>query len=75
MVGPGETVRWNQMQIAGALGLDDGWEGRLACEVLSSAEITVQVLTRAAGVLVNNTATDSGRYQRLAFGLFRPRAT
>ena len=60
MVGPGMTVRWNQMDVAMALGLEDGWEGRLACDVLSSDEITVQVLTRAAGVLVNNTAVSTG---------------
>ena len=59
-IGPNMTVRWTQMEIADALDLDEGWERRLACEVLSSAEITVQVLTRASGVLVNNTATDSG---------------
>ena len=60
MIDPGATVVWQQMQVAEALGLDDGWEGRLACDVLSSAEITVQVLTRANGVLVNNTATETG---------------
>ena len=60
MIGPGMTVHWNQMQIAEALGLDDGWMGRMRCDVLSSAEITVQVLTRAAGVLVNNTAISEG---------------
>ena len=54
------TVRWDQMDIAGALGLDDGWTGRMRCDVLSSAEITVQVLTRSEGVLVNNTATSEG---------------
>ena len=49
-VGPGMTARWSQMDIAMALGLEDGWDGRMACDVLSSAPITVQVLTRAAGV-------------------------
>ena len=60
MVGPGVTVRWDQMQIAEALGLAEGWEGRLACDVLSSAPVSVQILTRAAGVLVNNTAISAG---------------
>ena len=60
MVGPGMTERWSQMDIADALGLDDGWEGRMSCDVLSSAAITVQILTRAAGVLVNNTAISEG---------------
>ena len=59
-VGPGMTERWSQMDIAMALGLDDGWDGRMGCDVLSSAPITVQVLTRAAGVLVNNTAISTG---------------
>ena len=59
-VGPGMTERWSQMDIAMALGLEDGWDGRMACDVLSSAPITVQVLTRAAGVLVNNTAISIG---------------
>ena len=60
MIGPGMTVTWNQMEIAEALELEDGWEGRMRCDVLSSDEITVQILTRAAGVLVNNTATSEG---------------
>ena len=34
---------------------EDGWEGMLSCNVLSTREISVQLLTRAAGVLVNNT--------------------
>ena len=59
-VGPGTTVRWDQEMIAEALGLPDGWDGRLSCDVLSSAPITVQVLTRAAGVLVNNTTISEG---------------
>ena len=59
-IGPGATVAWQQDDIADALGLDDGWEGRLACDVLSSAKVSVQILTRAAGVLVNNTAINEG---------------
>ena len=34
---------------------EDGWEGMLSCNVLSTRQISVQLLTRAAGVLVNNT--------------------
>ena len=60
MVGPQETARWNQMAIAAALGLEESWEGRLACDVLSSAPISVQVLTRSAGVLANNTDISEG---------------
>lgn len=59
-VGPGETVTWQQDGIQAALGLDAPWEGRLACDVLSSAAISVQVLTRAVGVLVNNTPISAG---------------
>ena len=62
IIGPDQTVRWNQMDIAAALGLDDGWQGRMSCEVLSSARISVQVLTRAAGVLVNNTSVNEGGF-------------
>ena len=60
LLGPGTTARWSQADIAGALRLDEGWQGRLACEVLSTAPITVQVLTRSAGVLVNNTYVSTG---------------
>lgn len=52
----GETVRWTQSDIAAALGID--WTDWLACEVLSTKSVSVQVLTRAAGVLVNNTYVD-----------------
>ena len=48
------------MQIAEALGLAEGWEGRMSCDILSTAPISVQVLTRAAGVLVNNTDISEG---------------
>ena len=59
-VGPNETGRWSQEQIQDALGLDAAWEGRLSCEVLSNRPISVQVLTRAEGVLVNNTSVNEG---------------
>lgn len=32
-----------------------GWSGRLSCNIMSTNEIGVQVLTRSGGVLVNNT--------------------
>ena len=54
------TTVWQQGAIAEALGLADGWAGRMSCDVLSTAPVTVQVLTRAAGVLVNNTYVDRG---------------
>ncbi|MDE0004262.1 MAG: hypothetical protein OXQ29_16355, partial [Rhodospirillaceae bacterium] len=53
-LGPNATMRWDQDGIADALGIDS-WSGRLACDVLSTADVSVQVLTRAEGVLVNNT--------------------
>lgn len=61
VVRPNQTVNWNSMQIAEMLGLDEGWEGLLACDVLSSAPISVQVLTRTAGVIANLTAISSKR--------------
>ena len=60
MIGPNATGHLNQMDIEDALGMDESWTGRLSCDVLSSAPISVQVLTRAAGVLVNNTSVNEG---------------
>lgn len=56
-IGPKSTAHWTQEDIAMALGMMEGesWAGRLACEVLSTADISVQVLTRSGDVLVNNT--------------------
>ena len=59
-IGPNQTMRWNQMEIQDALGLDGSWDGRLSCQVLSDRGISVQVLTRAEGVLVNNTSVNEG---------------
>ena len=56
-VGPNATMRWNQEGIQDALGIDN-WEGRLACNVLSTAPVSVQVLTRSNDVLVNNTSVN-----------------
>lgn len=62
MVPANGTARMNQMELGAALGMmeGEGWSGRLACKVLSTAAISVQVLTRAAGVLVNNTYVGEG---------------
>jgi hypothetical protein len=62
MVPGNGTVRLDQMMISAELGMmeDEGWSGRLSCEVLSTAPISIQVLTRAAGVLVNNTYVGPG---------------
>lgn len=40
--------------LARALGVET-WPGRLSCEILSNANIGVQILTRSDGTLVNNT--------------------
>ena len=56
-VGPNQTVRWDQAGIQDALGVD-GWTGRLSCNVLSTEPVSVQVLTRSEGVLVNNTSVN-----------------
>lgn len=59
-VGPNATEHLTQMDIQEALGMDEAWSGRLSCDVLSSAEISVQVLTRSNDVLVNNTSVNEG---------------
>ena len=62
MVPGNGTMRLDQMMISSELGMmeGEGWSGRLSCEVLSTAPISIQVLTRAAGVLVNNTYVGPG---------------
>ena len=60
MVGPNATEHLTQMDIQEALGMDEAWSGRLSCDVLSSAPISVQVLTRSGDVLVNNTSVNEG---------------
>lgn len=40
--------------LARLLGVET-WDGRLSCEILSNANVGVQVLTRSGGTLVNNT--------------------
>ena len=56
----GATMVLQSQAIADTLGADDGWMGRLSCEVLSSGDATVQVLVRSgsSSVLVNNTYVD-----------------
>ena len=56
-VGPNMTETWQQDGIQDALGIDS-WDGRLSCNVLATAPVSVQVLTRAVGVLVNNTSVN-----------------
>lgn len=40
--------------LAAMLGVET-WTGRLSCEILTNADIGVQILTRSGGTLVNNT--------------------
>ena len=56
----GATMVLQSQAIADTIGADDGWMGRLSCEVLSSGDATVQVLVRSgsSSVLVNNTYVD-----------------
>ena len=55
------TRTLNAMAIADELNFgDDGWEGSLSCTVYSSREITVQVMVRSAGTLVNQTYIENG---------------
>ena len=54
------TLRLTSADIATHLGLgEDGWEGRLSCQVMSTQDISVQLLTRSGDVLVNNTYIDN----------------
>ena len=58
---PGGTTTVLQAQaIADAVGAENGWEGRLSCDVLSSADVSVQVLVRSGDSLINNTYIDGG---------------
>jgi hypothetical protein len=56
----GATMVLDSQAVADKLGADDGWMGRLSCDVLSSGDASVQVLVRsgASNVLVNNTFVD-----------------
>ena len=56
----GATMVLQSQAIAETIGAEDGWMGRLSCDVLSSGDASVQVLVRsgASNVLVNNTFVD-----------------
>ena len=55
-IGGRSTRTLNAEAIAEELNFgDDGWEGSLSCIVYSTREISVQVLVRSAGTLVNQT--------------------
>lgn len=54
------TVQLSSADIAGALEVGEaGWTGRLSCAVMSTREISLQVLTRSGGALINNTYVDN----------------
>ena len=56
-IASGATMHLMSLGVANVLGVDT-WEGRLACDVLSSEAASVQVLVRSGGSLVNNTYVD-----------------
>ena len=64
----GATMVLQSQAIADMIGADDGWMGRLSCDVLSSGDATVQVLVRSgsSSVLVNNTYVDDNAVDAVA---------
>lgn len=56
-IAAGATEHMTGGDIADVLGIDD-WTGRLSCDVLSSDQVSVQVLVRSGGSLINNTYVD-----------------
>ena len=55
------TLRLTSEDIARHIGIGaEGWSDRLSCGVFSTQDISVQVLTRSGGILVNNTYVDQG---------------
>lgn len=55
------TLHLTAADIAEALGIsvEEGWDDSLSCAILGSRDISVQVLTRSGGVLVNHTYVES----------------
>ena len=56
-IAAGATMHLQAGDIATLLG-EDSWTGRLACDVLSDRNVSVQVLVRTDNSLVNNTYVD-----------------
>ena len=56
-IAAGATAHMTEAAIAEVLDVDD-WMGRLSCDVLSSEDVSVQVLVRSEGSLINNTYVD-----------------
>ena len=60
VIDAGATRHMTSEAIAGLFeGLDD-WTGRLSCDILSASDVSVQVLVRSEGSLINNTYVDGG---------------
>ena len=54
------TLQLSNENIAEHLDLgEDGWTGPLSCTVMSTRDISLQVLTRSNGALINNTFVDN----------------
>ena len=55
------TLHLTADDIAEALGIspEEGWDDSLSCAILGSRDISVQVLTRSGGVLVNHTYVEN----------------
>ena len=55
------TLHLTASDIAEALGIsaEEGWDDSLSCAILGSRDISVQVLTRSGGVLVNHTYVEN----------------
>ena len=57
---PRSTVQLSSETIASALDVGEaGWTGRLSCTMMSTRDISLQVLTRSGGALINNTYVDN----------------
>ena len=57
-IAAGATLVLRAEDIADVLPDTDSWVGRLSCDVLSSKDVSVQVLVRSGDSLINNTYVD-----------------
>ena len=60
VINAGATRHMTSEAIAGLFEDLDDWTGRLSCNVLSAHDVSVQVLVRSEGSLINNTYVDGG---------------
>ena len=59
-IAPRSTVQLSSETIASELEVGEaGWTGRLSCTMMSTRDISLQVLTRSGGALINNTYVDN----------------